>query len=295
MENIKNIKNIKNILEGSYDLHVHSAPDVVSRKKDDIQLVKSYMDAGMKGCLIKAHYFDTEGRAYHIRHIFPGFYAAGSLVLNNSVGGLNPYAVRQSGMLGTKFCFMPTMDARNMWDYLEKSQAAVPFGATSKNIGEVKAIRVCENGVLAEEIEEILDIIQEYDMVLCSGHIGVEETLALFKRAYEKGLRKMVATHVEWPATRADMKQQKKLISYGAFLEHNIANIISGDLLLEDLVSQIKELGAEHMILSTDLGQAVNPEPVEMLKEYVGRLIDSGITEDEIRSMIIKNPEYLLK
>ena len=89
------------LLEGAYDLHVHAAPDVVRRKMDDMELAKSYAEAGMKGFLIKAHYFNTEGRAYHVRKAFPGLKVLGSLVLNNSMGGLNPYAVCQGGMLGT--------------------------------------------------------------------------------------------------------------------------------------------------------------------------------------------------
>lgn len=281
------------LLEGAYDLHVHAGPDVVPRKQDDIELTEAYKNAGMKGFLIKAHYFNTAGRAYHVRRANPGFNAIGSVVLNNSVGGLNPYAVRQGGLLGTKFVFMPTMDAQNMWDYLAKSNDAIPFGANSKSASEVKAIRVYENGALAEPVEEILDIVLELDMVLCTGHIAPEESLALLKRASEKGLKKLVATHVEWPATRATLEQQKEYVKYGAFLEHNIANLMSGDLKISDLIEQVRDIGAEHMILSTDLGQNINPEPVKMFEEYVAKLLDAGITKEEMHKMIVSNPAYL--
>ena len=283
------------ILEGAYDLHVHTAPDVVDRKLDDIELAQSCVAAGMKGAAIKAHYFNTEGRAYHLRKKFPGFNAVGCLVLNNSVGGLNPYAVKQGGMLGTKLVFMPTMDAQNMWDYLARSNDAIPFGASSKSAGEVKAIRVYDGEKLAEPVEEILDLILKYDMVLCTGHIAPAESIALLKRAQEKGLKKMIATHVEWPATRATLEQQKEYVKYGAYLEHNIANLMSGELKIDDLAAQIKEIGAEHMILSTDLGQAINPEPVKMFEEYLLKLLDAGISEHEIRGMTAVNPALLVE
>ena len=284
-----------NLLEGAYDLHVHTAPDVVPRKLDDRELARSYVAAGMKGAAIKAHYFNTEGRAYHLRQEFSGFHAIGCVVLNNSMGGLNPYAVRQAGMLGTKLVFMPTMDAQNMWDYLAKSNDSIPFGASSKSAGEVQAIRVYDGVKLAEPVEEILDLILQYDMVLCTGHIAPLESTALLKRAQEKGIKKMIATHVEWPATRASLEQQKEYVKYGAYLEHNVANIMSGDLKIEDFVAQVHEIGAEHMILSTDLGQAINPEPVQMFDEYLKKLFDAGISEQEIRQMTAINPALLVE
>ena len=283
------------LLKGAYDLHVHTAPDVVSRKMDDMELARSCIEAGMKGVAIKAHYFNTEGRAYHVRKSFPGFNAIGCVVLNNSMGGLNPYAVRQAGMLGTKLVFMPTMDAQNMWDYLESSNDAIPFGASSKSAGEVQTIRVWENGVFNPHCEEILELILQYDMVLCTGHISPEESLHLLKFAKQKGLKKIIATHVEWPATRTTVEQQKEYVTCGAYLEHNVANIMSGDLPIDEFVKQVKEIGAEHMILSTDLGQAINPEPVKMFEEYVRKLLDAGITESEMRLMIVDNPAYLVE
>ena len=281
------------LLKGAYDLHVHAGPDVVRRKMDDMELAQSYINAGMKGFLIKAHYFSTEGRAYHVRKAFPGFRAFGSVVLNNSMGGLNPYAVRQCALLGTKFLFMPTMDAQNMWDYLEASGAEIPFGANAKSYAEVKGIRIARDGALVPEVEEILDIAAKYGMILCSGHVSPAEGMSLYRRAAEKGIVKMLATHVEWPATRYSLDQQKELASLGVLLEHNVANIMSGDLPVDEFVRQVHEIGAEHFVLDTDLGQNVNPVPVEAFEEYVQKLLDAGITEDEMRLMISLNPERI--
>ena len=132
-------------------------------------------------------------------------------------------------------------------------------------------------------------------MTLCTGHIAPEESLALLRRAHEKGLKKLVATHVDWPATRATMEQQKEYVACGALLEHNVANIMSGDCPIEEFVDQIHEIGAENIILSTDLGQAINPEPVKMFEEYVGKLLDAGITSDEIHAMIVTNPAKIIE
>ncbi len=263
------------ILEGAYDMHVHTAPDVIDRRMDDLDLAAAYKAAGMKGFVIKSHYFDTAGRAYLIRRLFPGLRAVGAIVLNRSVGGLNPEAVRMAAKYGAEVVYMPTVDAFNM----------------SHMSG---AIRILADGGLDPAIDEILDIVRDYDMVLCSGHIAPEETLALFERAGEKGIRKMLATHVEWRPTRASVSMQRRFTECGALLEHCVINLIGGDLTISDLVDQIHEIGAEHMVLSTDLGQAHNPAPAEALEEYADKLLRAGVTKEELRMMIVTNPERLL-
>lgn len=263
------------ILEGAYDMHVHTAPDVIDRRMDDLDLAAAYKAAGMKGFVIKSHYFETAGRAYLIRRLFPGLHAVGAIVLNRSVGGLNPEAVRMAANYGAQVVYMPTVDAFNM-------------------SGNGSAIRVYAGGSLDPAIDEILDIVRDHDMVLCSGHIAPQETLALFERAGERGVRKMLATHVEWKPTRADVPMQRRFTECGAFLEHCVINLIGGDLTISDLVEQIHEIGAEHMVLSTDLGQAHNPAPYEALEEYADKLLRAGVTEEELRMMLVTNPARLL-
>ena len=266
---------MRELLKGAYDMHVHAGPDVIDRKMDDLELAAAYKAAGMKGFVIKSHYFDTAGRAYLVRRLFPDLNVVGTLVLNRSVGGLNPAAVEKAAEYGVRLVFMPTMDAWNM-------------------LHTESSIRVLRDGQLADGIEEILDIIRDKDMILCSGHIAPEETLALFTRAQEKGLRRLIATHVEWPPVRASLDMQKRYVECGAFLEHCVINILAGSLSVEELASQIREIGAAHMILSTDLGQASNPEPAAAFAEYAGLLLDAGVSENELRTMIAANPEQLI-
>ena len=266
---------MKQILQGAYDMHVHAGPDVIDRKMDDLELAAAYKAAGMKGFVIKSHYFATAGRAYLVRKLYPELDAVGALVLNRSVGGLNPAAVEKAAEYGVRLVFMPTMDAWNM-------------------LHTESSIRVLRDGQLADGIEEILDIIRDKDMILCSGHIAPEETLALFTRAQEKGLRRLIASLVEWPPVRASLDMQKRYVECGAFLEHCVINILAGSLSVEELAAQIREIGAAHMILSTDLGQASNPEPAAAFAEYAGLLLDAGVSENELRTMIAANPEQLI-
>ena len=44
---------VHELLSGTYDLHIHTAPDVIPRKCTDEETVRRLEAAGMKGCAIK--------------------------------------------------------------------------------------------------------------------------------------------------------------------------------------------------------------------------------------------------
>lgn len=60
------------LLEGAYDLHVHTGPDVNERKLDDLEMAERIFRIGMKGFGIKSHYFCTAERARLVKKLYPG-------------------------------------------------------------------------------------------------------------------------------------------------------------------------------------------------------------------------------
>src|SRR5687767_7121390 len=99
------------LLRGAIDTHVHSFPDVVARKLDDLALVEQARAAGMRGILLKSHVFSTAERAWLLRKLYPDFLTFGGITLNHSVGGLNPKAVEAALKLGAVQVWMPTLSA----------------------------------------------------------------------------------------------------------------------------------------------------------------------------------------
>src|SRR6202790_1769799 len=112
-------------LQGAYDLQVHVAPDVIERRIDDIGLAHEFLKRGLKGFVLKSHYFPTAERAKVVTKAGPGIQPFGPITLNHSVGGLNPVAVELSGRSGAKIVWMPTVDAAN-------ETAGRPDGVKSK-------------------------------------------------------------------------------------------------------------------------------------------------------------------
>lgn len=53
----------KNILDGVIDLHVHTAPDVIHRTYNDLELTDAAVRAGARAIAIKGHHCGTVARA----------------------------------------------------------------------------------------------------------------------------------------------------------------------------------------------------------------------------------------
>jgi hypothetical protein len=81
-------------IQGVVDFHVHSAPDAFGRALDDDDVAELATRKQMGALVLKNHLFETASRAYLLRKRYPGLQVFGGIVLNSSVGGLNPQAVQ---------------------------------------------------------------------------------------------------------------------------------------------------------------------------------------------------------
>lgn len=285
------------LLEGAYDLHVHSAPDVVKRRFTDIELAKRYQAAGFRGYAIKSHQQGTAGRAALIREMFPEFNVVGTITLNNAVGGLNPMAVEMAGRMGARICWFPTVDAKNEYEFLQRNIGTpAPYGACADDKTlKRERITILENGKLRPEVFEILEVIKAHDMVLATGHISMEESLKLICAGKEKGLKKMVVTHADYPATFMDVATQKRCIAEGAFIEHNYLQVATGESSFDVAISQIRSVGFENVIISSDGGQITSVPPEEAIEIYCRELLEKGFSEKEVHRIFVENTGYLIQ
>lgn len=290
------------LIEGAYDLHVHSAPDVLPRKMDDIEMAKRVKESKMAGYAIKSHYFCTSERALLINKLFPECDAVGSITLNSSVGGINPMAVEMAGRSGAKIVWFPTCDSAHELKHVFDGDAnkKLPYWVQiliqMKEEGvESPAITIIDEGKeLKREALDVLDIIAKHQMVLATGHVSHEEAFALVKEAHARNVKNIIITHVDFPTTFYTVEEQKELLRYGAYMEHCYTTFATGKVEFEETCEQIKKIGADHVILSTDLGQKTAKYPDEGLLEFACMLVSHGISEEEVRKMVYTNPRKLL-
>lgn len=276
---------MKNFLEGAWDLHIHTAPDVVKRKCSDRRVAQRMQERGMSGGVIKGHFFETIARAELLNSEYPEVKIIGGIALNRSVGGLNPEAVKKAGMMNGEMLWFPTMDAAAFQEYKHKDDS----GFDSSEL-----LRACdENGELKPEAYEILKTAAKYDMVVGTGHLSPNEGMKIAEAAFECGVRKFVLTHAEHPAINYTIEQQKKAADMGAYIEHSFNNIFFRRCTLDDVIEQIKAVGAEYVILTSDFGQTDAPYFDDGMQMYLEKF--SGyFTDDELNLMVKKNPEYLV-
>ena len=289
------------LLRDAYDLHIHSAPDVLPRKMDDVEMAQRIIAAGMKGYAIKSHYFCTSERAETIRKIYPRCNALGTITLNSSVGGINPMAVEMAGRSGARIVWFPTVDSEHELAHLANSPSQkLPYWAQIKEQMKAEGIlspTICilKNGTLMEQVFSVLDIIARFNMVLATSHISKEETFALVKAAKERKVERIIITHVDFPSTFYTIDEQKDLLKYGAFVEHCYTTPATGKVAWDTVIEQIRAIGAERIVITTDLGQATNVYPDEGLALFGEKLLANGFSEDDIRTMIVRNPSSLVE
>lgn len=275
------------ILVDSYDLHVHTGPDVVERKCSDTQLAHRLVEAGMRGCVIKNHFFETAARAKMLREQFPELEVVGGIVLNRSVGGLNPYAVEKMAQMDGKYVWFPTLDALHFQKFHHRND---------QNADLSEFLPVCdENQSLLPNAKAVLELAAKYNLIIGTGHIAPEEGMAVLQEAAKIGVRKMVVTHADNPADCYTIEQQKEAVRLGAVIEHSFFTTYFDRTPIEEIVRQIRAVGCENVILTTDFGQVNSPYSDEGMLAYAELLIRHGLTEQEVRQMICDNPKKLLQ
>jgi hypothetical protein len=281
-----------NPLQGAIDTHVHSAPDLVPRAQDDIELARSAADAGMRAIVLKSHHFPTCDRAQLASRLVPAVEVLGGLALNaTSCGGINKEAVRTTLAVGGRVIWLPTISAENHLAHLRGEGASQHLRDLTSS--EVPVPVVDSRGRLVPALDAVLELIAEYDAVLATGHLAPAETVLVVERAAALGVRRIVVTHPELPLVGMPAGMQRELAAGGVFFERCYVNVINS-LPAAEVLARAREVGVETTILASDLGQAANPPAVEGLRAYHDAMAAAGMTDAEWRTMAMANPARLL-
>lgn len=273
------------MLRGVYDLHVHTSPDVTPRKCDDFTLAQRLRAAEMAGCVIKNHFADTAGRAAVLASQFPELDVAGGVVLNRSVGGINPQAVERTAQLGGKMLWFPTMEAREYQRYRR--------GDDGSDLSPFLTV-FDEEGKLIPQVYEVLEVAARCNMVVGTGHLSAREGMAVVRAAREQGVKHVVLTHADNPANQYALEEQQQAAALGAVIEHCYFTTYYQRTPAQEIARQIRAVGCESVVLSTDFGQVNSPYSDEGMLAYMQCLLECGISEEELVQMTHSNPYHLL-
>ena len=284
---------LENPLRGVIDFHVHSGPDSFTRSLTDLEVARLARDRGMRALVMKNHFTMTADRAWLAERL-TGMRCYGGIVLNRSVGGLNLEAVRRmvtfTGNRG-RVVWLPTFDAEN---HVRRFQEDRPF------------VSVVKQGQPVAEVLALFELIARHELVLETGHSSAEECLILIRAARAAGVERILVTHAMADPVSMSIDQLRQAAALGAKLECVWLSNLQGPrshlasmrhwkhVTTQDYAQAIGQVGAEHFVLASDLGQYLNPVHTDGMKAFLIGLRKAGLNERQIDQMAKQNPAALL-
>ncbi len=294
----KNKARIDAILKGAIDPHVHSGPSIAPRGIDHLELVRELSAAGFAAVVTKDHDYAGVATAELIRKHYPELSTRifSSIVLNNVVGGINPYAVEHTAAMGGKIVWMPTLAAENHLRWEKTSSWSHP--ASTQKMRPASPVPVLDaNKKVLDSVKDVLDVIAKNDMILASGHLHVSETWLVFEEAQRRGVKRLIFTHPE-DIVGASLNDVRGIAAMGAMVEHSLCMFLDGSKFktrtAEDLRHQIDAAGVDNTILCSDLGQVGVFSPLEGFRRGVALCLELGYEDDEIHKMVSTNTARVL-
>lgn len=273
-------------IAGLMDTHVHAAPDVFGRALDDEEVAIIYRDRGLEALVLKNHVATTADRAWFARKHVAGLKVFGGIALNSPAGGINPDAVswmaRMQGGYG-RVVWFPTFDSDNHVKHFKDAPEGI------KVLGA--------DGMVLPAVREVLKICATQKLIVQTGHLSPTEALAVIEAGRDAGVDRMVVTHAQFEVVNMSLEQMKQAAAMGAKLELCGMGPLMGReahlewmrhwrrVKVEETAAVVKEIGAQHFILATDLGQMGNPSPADGLQLFVTDLMKAGLGKDHIMTM----------
>lgn len=280
------------MLHGVCDIHLHCAPDSKVRITDELSFVRDARRTGYRAVMFKSNDFSCHDRAYLIRQAVPDSEVFGSMCMNRVHGGrVNPFAAEKAVNTTGGLCrciWMPTQDAV----YQNLSCC-----------GKKEGIPVLDDsGRVLPEVVRVMEICAEAGIIFATGHSSPEECITLARKAREVGVGKFVVTHANSGIWTMTHEQIKRCIDLGAWIEYSyLTNLWGPETGLPDFIRLSDEafaafarINPERSFITTDLGQAGMPHPIEGMRRCIEALLRNGLAQEDVDLLVRRNPSELV-
>jgi hypothetical protein len=292
---------------------------------DPIQAAIEARGAGMRAIVLKDVFEMSNGIAWLVNRHVPGFTVYGGLILNTVYGGMNPRAFKTAIHYGDGAKYLD-FGAHSTYYQAAKEGREVDgkFVALSELYPKFKTeeldrcIRIPVDKDPGPELDEMLQLlVANPHIYMDTGHVSVEEAMRLVDLKEKYGYKRVIVSSSVTKIAAID--QLKHMADKGALIELSFAAYTAPQMIplthyyvekeyasidegmtatpgggIREVAEQIRELGAEHCVMSTDFGRYALSTPVEGLRQFIACMLDLGISADDIRTMVKTNPEWLL-
>ncbi len=288
------------LLRGAVDMHYHAYPEFsfdVPRRYTDEESAGLMVKAGMRGVVLKSHFWPTTGLAYYLRKAVPDLEIFSSITFNSSVGGIQKWALESAVKQGVKVAWMPSWSAQN--DIRRNGVIHMIRGylPSVEKFSEADGIAIIdERGRLFPAIKEFLSLVKSYDMVLFTSHVSIMESLELVREAKRIGFQKLILNHPDSKSIGASFEQIVEFASLGGYVEICALGLMPLFLRItpHELKKIIHTVGASRCILTSDYSFEWSPPGPEKLRMLISALLEVGVKAEEIAEMAQANPRFLL-
>jgi hypothetical protein len=273
------------LVDAVVDVHVHSAPSLVPRHTSDPDTRTAAAAAGVSTFVLKAHEGSTAERAALL-----GDGVIGGVVLNSPVGGANPDAVLVAARLGARVVWLPTISSSAHQAAHGRPELQAHAGVT------FRSVPACDQTFVRPEWFEVLDEVAAHDLVLASGHLMLDETVALFTEGRRRGVRRLLVNHPLLPFLGWRDEHAEQLRDLDAHVEVGVL----ADLLIpsDDGRAATERLAAcypqELLVFGSDLGHADYPTLAAGVADWTRRVIRT-IGEPSLTRIMTKNGAELIE
>lgn len=286
------------ILVGVIDIHAHSGPDSRPRSIDFLDAARYAKLKGMRGLVLKHHRDPTAGYAYMVRKEVPGFEAFGLLDLNTSVGGMNTAAVEQFVTVT-----MPGAPTQGYGRVVMLGSDDAPY-QLQVNKSTTPAVVVVRNGEVVPEAKAVIALIKKYDLTVSTGHHSGAESVIIVREAIRQGIspQRIGVTHANINPPGLTIAEMQEVAKLGAYIEvcTQSQRALTPeaqktlDARNDRIADIIKQVGANNIIVETDLGQANNEYHPDGIVSFVRAMRARGIPAADTDIMTKRNPARYL-
>ena len=286
------------LIEGAIDLHYHMdiefSLEQLKREPEPGWLPKAEA-MGMRGVVLKSHWWPTINVVpYIVSSVKTNVSLWSSVAMNVTAGGPNTCVIEACSALGGKMVFLPTWSARN--DILRKgfSHRIRSIYKDFDKIENPGFVFTDEGGRLLPKAKELIEYCKSHNLVLGSGHVSWQESLAFAQAARDIGFKRFVINHPLSAFIDAPLDALKRAGEMGAFLEVCWTQLAPGRMDSAELVSKIRTIGLDQVVASTDYFRPYSPNPPELMRMFLGMLHEGGLTKDEVKRVGCVNPARAL-
>jgi len=284
---------IRQMVKKSYDLHFHMGPEIIPRKFNNLLELDDCEKNNIAGIALKNHFYPTAPLIKQLK-VKSKLNYIGSIVLNNFIGGLNSEAIYASSLLSNKpiIVWFPTVNAEN---FLKNSISEIPSEWVNKknfktrNSSKITPVRLIDN-----EVIDVLKMIKKTKSILATGHISADESIQLVSQALEIGIKKIIITHPIYQKIDMVIDDQIYLAKKGCYLESCYSMYSIDKIPIGKIAYQIKKVGPDQIILSSDVGQKFSPISSQALFNFAQLLLKEGITMDMLYQMLVINTNKII-